>query len=71
MNKISPKSLLHSKWTKLDVVNKEKHFVVTKMTFDEQQRVIECLIEAVISGKEYNIQWRDLKNSMLWKVGWK
>lgn len=71
MNKISPKSLLHSKWTKLDIANKEKHFVVTKMAFDEQQRVIECLIEAVISGKEYNIQWRDLKNSMLWKVGWK
>lgn len=71
MNKISPKSLLNSKWTKIVVKNKEKHFVITKVTFDEEQRIIECIIEAVMSKNAYSIDWRDLKNPDSWKIGWK
>jgi len=70
MNKVSPKVLLHSKWTKMSVVNKEKHFIITKVTFDEDGKVILCLIEAVINHNEYSINWRDLKNSQQWKLGW-
>ena len=70
MNKVSPKSLLHSKWTKVDVENKEKHFVIVKTLFDEEQRVIECLIEAVMSKNQYSINWRDLKKPTDWKIGW-
>jgi tryptophan-rich hypothetical protein len=70
MNKVSPKALLQSKWTKTTVTNKEKHFVITQLTFDDEQRVIECVIQAVISRNEYPINWRDLKNSTLWKIGW-
>ena len=70
MNKVSPKVLLHSKWTKMDVCNKEKHFVITKVTLDENQSIVECIIEAVITHNEYSINWRDLKNSLLWKIGW-
>jgi tryptophan-rich hypothetical protein len=70
MNKVSPKVLLNSKWTKTSVSNKEKHFVITRINFDEEQRVIECIIEAVISHNEYAIGWRDLKDSLLWRVGW-
>jgi tryptophan-rich hypothetical protein len=70
MNKISPKALLHSKWTKVEVTNKEKHFVITKLTTDEDQKVIQCVIEAVMSKNDYAIDWRDLKNSMHWKIGW-
>lgn len=70
MNKVSPKALLHSKWTKMEVKHKEKHFVITKVAVDENQKVIECVIEAVISHHEYNLDWRDLKNSKHWKVGW-
>ena len=70
MNKVNPKSLLHSKWTKVDVVNKEKHFVITKVVIDENQSISECIIEAVISRNEYGINWRDLKNSQQWKIGW-
>ncbi len=71
MNKVSSKALLQSKWTKIDVCNKEKHFVITKVNVDEDQRIIECIIEAVISHHQYSINWRDLKNSQLWKIGWK
>ncbi|AAZ27200.1 TIGR02450 family Trp-rich protein [Colwellia psychrerythraea] len=70
MNKVSPKALMHSKWTKMSVDNQEKHFVITKVIFDDKQRVIECVIEAVISHNEYPINWRDLKNSLHWKIGW-
>ena len=70
MNKLSPKALLHSKWTKIDVTNKEKHFIITKVNVDEYQHIIQCIIEAVMSHNEYEINWRDLKNSQLWKIGW-
>ncbi len=70
MNKITPKALLNSKWTKNKVKNKEKHFVITKIKFDEQQNVIECIITAVMNNKEYAINWRDLKDNQQWRLGW-
>ena len=70
MNRINPKALLNSKWTKNSITNKEKHFVITTVKFDEQQNVIECIIEAVINNKEYSIDWRDLKDIQQWKLGW-
>ena len=33
INKISPKTLINSKWTKVDVTNKEKHFIIFKGQF--------------------------------------
>jgi tryptophan-rich hypothetical protein len=70
MNKLSPKSLLYSKWTKVDVSNKEKHFVITNLSLDEDQRVTACMIEAIINKHEYAINWRDLKDSRKWIIGW-
>ena len=70
MNRISPKTLLHSKWTKITIKNKEKHFVITKVKFDEQYNVIKCIIEAVINNNEYSIDWQDLKDNQQWKLGW-
>ena len=35
MNKINPKKLLNSKWTAVKPTNKEKHFLVTEIEFDE------------------------------------
>ena len=70
MNPVNPNALLHSKWTKVDVHNKEKHFVVIDVEKDENKKVIRCVIEAVINHKEYEINWRDLKKSTLWRQGW-
>ena len=70
MNKVSPKALLHSKWTKISVNNKEKHFVITKITVDENQVISDCMIEAVINNNQYHINWRDLKDNQAWKIGW-
>ncbi len=71
MNKITPKVLVNSKWSRVDIVNKEKHFIVTKVIFNEDQEVIDCVIEAVMTKNEYRINWRDLKSEQLWIIGWK
>ncbi|WP_435237722.1 TIGR02450 family Trp-rich protein [Psychromonas sp. PT13] len=70
MNKVNPKALLHSKWTKVVVNKKEKHFMITSVKFDEDKNVIECIIEAVMTKNEYNINWRELKCIDQWRIGW-
>jgi tryptophan-rich hypothetical protein len=71
INQINPKKLLNSKWTAIKSINKEKHFLITKVTFDEEGIVTLCVIEAIISHRQTEIDWRDLKNIDLWKQGWK
>ncbi len=70
MNKVSPKVLIHSKWSKLQPIRKEQHFIVTKVTFDEDRKVSECIIEAVMSKNAHAINWRDLKDSHHWCTRW-
>jgi tryptophan-rich hypothetical protein len=70
MNKVSPKTLIHSKWTNVEVVNKEKHFIIVDVEFDDSHKVIECIIEAVMTNNQYNINWRDLKDTKKWRIGW-
>lgn len=71
MNKINPRKLLNSKWTAVNPVNKEKHFLITELKFNEEGNVIHCAIEAVISNRSMPIEWKDLKNSDAWLQGWK
>jgi len=70
MNKISSKKLLNSKWTAVSPNNKEKHFLITKLKFDENENVSHCLIEAVISNRTELINWKDLMESEDWLQGW-
>ncbi|MFH4356659.1 TIGR02450 family Trp-rich protein [Vibrio diabolicus] len=71
MNKIYPKKLLHSKWTATSPKTKEKHFVVTEMELDEEGNVVKCVIEAVMSKREQEMNWQELKDPELWRQGWK
>lgn len=71
MNKINPKKLLNSKWTATEPKNKEKHFIVSDIEFDEEDLVVSCSIEAVMSKRSIAIDWRDLKDGSLWLQGWK
>ena len=70
-NKIQPKKLLNSKWTAVQPVNKEKHFLVTEVEFDEEGEVLHCLLEAVRSSREEAIDWTVLKDGDRWLQGWK
>jgi len=71
MNKINPKKLLNSKWTAVAPIEKEKHFLVSEIEFDEEDIVVSCGIEAVISKRSSLINWRDLKDERSWIQGWK
>jgi len=73
MNKffVNPTKLLLSKWTAVHPVNKEKHFLVTGLVKDEQEMVIACVLEAVINHREYQIDWKQLKDNDIWLCGWK
>ncbi|MDP8568373.1 TIGR02450 family Trp-rich protein [Methylophilus aquaticus] len=69
---INPKKLLHFKWTTVKPVNKEKHFMVTRLMMpDLETQVITAVeIEAVMTGRRQEILWRELQNTELWKQGW-
>jgi tryptophan-rich hypothetical protein len=73
MNPISPKKLLKTKWTATTVVEKQKHFIVTKIlpVTDENEAVEHIEIEAIYSHKARVIHWHELKDQSLWLQGWK
>lgn len=71
MNRINPKKLLNSKWTATPAINREKHFMVTEVEFNEEGAVISCEIEAILSKRSRLINWQDLKDDKLWLQGWK
>jgi tryptophan-rich hypothetical protein len=69
-NQINPAKLLLSKWTAVAPQNKEKHFLVTNVDKDELGVVITCIVEAVLTHKEYEMAWQELKDCNRWLVGW-
>ena len=69
--RINPKKLLHSKWTAVSPKNKEKHFLITEVDFDEEGLIERCLIEAVMTKRSEEIDWQNLKDSSQWRMGWK
>lgn len=70
MNPIHPNKLKLSKWTARQPLNREKHFLVTEIGRDEEGCITDCQLEAVISKKIYHIDWRQLKDSEIWLIGW-
>lgn len=71
MNRINPAKLRNSKWTAVKPLNREKHFLVSEIEFDEDGSVVLCKLEAVLSNKEYIIDWVELKDQDKWFQGWK
>lgn len=70
MNRINPKKLHNSKWTAVAPKNKEKHFIVSDIEFDEEGEVVSCCIEAVMSKRSKPIDWQELKQESQWIHGW-
>ena len=71
-NPLSPKKLLLSKWTAVQPVNREKHFVVVRVIDPEPPavRVAQVELEAVHSGRVRQLHWRDLTDPRVWRQGW-
>lgn len=72
MNRFQAKKLLMSKWTAVEPINKQKHFIVTACLEDEaSQKILSCTLEAVMTKNQFEITPNDLKNSEQWRQGWK
>jgi tryptophan-rich hypothetical protein len=71
LNTVNYKKLLNSKWTAVSPIKKEKHFLVIQVDVDEDQVITRCVQQALISKRDIEINWRDLKNPQIWIQGWK
>lgn len=72
MNALHPKKLLLTKWTAVEPVARNKHFIVTKVAKPEPPAtVIEWVeLEAVYSKAATRIDWRELRDATRWRQGW-
>lgn len=70
-HQINPEKLALSKWTAVAPLNREKHFMVTSVVRDEAERVCGCILEAVMTRREQQVDWRVLKDATRWQPGWR
>lgn len=76
LNRFNVNKLLLSKWTAITPRHKQKHFIVTELITDLvgdelEEKVIACVLEAVINKQAFQIDWRELKDVDRWIQGWK
>jgi len=71
MNRINPAKLLNSKWSANQPQRRERHFIVTRLIRNEDDRIVACDLEAVISRNIYQVDWQQLRDSSNWVMGWK
>jgi len=70
-NRFAKDKLLNSKWSALDVKAKEKHFIVTELIRDiENQKVIQVILQAVMTKNDYRMTPDELKDATQWQMGW-
>lgn len=69
---LSPKKLLHTKWTAVAPQRKEKHFLVTAVVEpDPPTAAIDAVeIEAVYTKRAWTVRWRELTDPARWRRGW-
>ena len=70
MNPVNSKKLLHSKWTAVNPVRREKHFIVTEVHLDDAGVAVSCTLQAVHSRRERQLAWRELRDADQWRTGW-
>lgn len=70
MNRFNPDKLLLSKWTATQPQNKEKHFLVTELQRDEEGVVLQVELQAVYSKRSQWLDWRELRDDQIWRLGW-
>ena len=71
-HRLSPKKLLLSKWTAVTPLNKEKHFVVTRVVapYPSTMTIGQVELQAVHSGRSMTVGWCELTDSSRWHQGW-
>ncbi|MYM72814.1 TIGR02450 family Trp-rich protein [Duganella sp. FT134W] len=70
--RVQPAKLLHSKWTAVTPLNREKHFIVTALIEPEPGAGLERItLEAVLTRRSFDLPWRELQDSSRWRQGWR
>jgi tryptophan-rich hypothetical protein len=70
-NPVNLKKLPGSKWSAVQPVNREKHFMVLDWVRDEDGEPTDhVLIEAVLTNVVREIFWRELEDTSKWRIGW-
>ena len=79
MNPLHPKKLLLTKWTAVQPLAKQKHFIVVKLIEPDPPTLPDSTVEApvefveiesVFSKKTQRIAWRELRDETRWRQGW-
>jgi tryptophan-rich hypothetical protein len=70
MHAINPNKLLLSKWTAKSPQQKQKHFLVIKLIRDDEERVTHCVLEAVLTKRQFTLDWKALTSPEHWVIGW-
>jgi tryptophan-rich hypothetical protein len=70
---LQPAKLLHSKWTAVTPLNREKHFIVTALIEPEPPGagVERVTLEAVLTRRSFDLPWREFKDGSRWLQGWR
>ena len=71
-NTLHPKKLHLTKWTAVNVVARQKHFLVSAVIVPEDPAaaIVWVELEAIYSKEKQRIAWRDLQDQRLWLQGW-
>ena len=71
-NPLSPKKLLHTKWTAVTPLRKEKHFLVIRVLLPELPgtRIDAVELQAVHTLRSFVLPWRELTDATRWRRGW-
>ena len=70
MRRLNPNKLLLSKWTAARPQNREKHFLVNELIRDEAGTVLQVELQAVLTRRSEQIDWRQLQDDEVWLSGW-
>ncbi len=70
MRRLNPNKLLLSKWTAACPQNREKHFLVNELLCDEAGTVLQVELQAVLTRRSEQIDWRQLQDDEVWLSGW-
>ncbi|ARS50353.1 MULTISPECIES: TIGR02450 family Trp-rich protein [Pseudomonadaceae] len=69
--RLNPRKLLLSKWTAARPQNRERHFLVTELIRDEEDNILAVELQAVLTRRSQQLDWRQLQDTERWQQGWR
>ena len=69
--RLNPRKLLLSISTAAQPQNRERHFLVTELIRDEQDNILGVELQAVLTQRSQQLDWRHLQDTERWLQGWR